>query len=87
VWEYVPLGPFNAKNFCSTLSPWIITTEALEPFKLKLPEQDPTPLDYLKDEKQVSYDVELDVYITTEKQTERHLISKSNMKHLYWSVA
>jgi fumarylacetoacetase len=50
VWEYVPLGPFNAKNFATTISPWIITREALEPFKFKLPDQDPVPLPYLKDE-------------------------------------
>lgn len=81
------MGPFDAKNFASTLSPWIITTEALEPFKIKLPEQDPTPLNYLKDEKLWSYDIDLNVYITTEQQKENHLLSKSNMKYLYWSVA
>ena len=63
VWEYVPLGPFNAKNFATTISPWVITAEALEPFKFKLPEQQPTPLNYLKDENNYSYDVELDVLI------------------------
>ena len=47
VWEYVPLGPFGAKNFATTISPWIITPEALEPFKVSLPKQDPTPMPYL----------------------------------------
>lgn len=47
VWEYVPLGPFNAKNFASTISPWVITPEALEPFKVQLPEQEPKMMDYL----------------------------------------
>jgi fumarylacetoacetase len=60
-WEYVPLGPFNAKNFATTISPWIITAEALEPFKTKLPEQVPEPLPYLKDPNNYSYDVELNV--------------------------
>jgi fumarylacetoacetase len=62
-WEYIPLGPFNAKNFATTISPWIITAEALEPFKIKLPEQVPEPLPYLKDDNNYSYDVELNVHL------------------------
>lgn len=85
-WEYVPLGPFNAKNFASTISPWVITSEALAPFKIKLPVQDPTPLDYLKDENNYSYDVELDVLLKTPTMEEPTLISKSNFKHMYWST-
>ena len=56
-WEYVPLGPFLAKNFASTISPWIITPEALAPFKVGLPEQDPALLPYLKDPDLSAYDV------------------------------
>ena len=86
VWEYIPLGPFNAKNFATTISPWIITTEALEPFKVKLPAQDPEPLPYLKDENNYSYDVELDVLLETPTSGKPQVISKSNFKYMYWSA-
>lgn len=86
VWEYVPLGPFNAKNFASTVSPWIITMEALEPFKVNLPEQDPEPLPYLKEEQPYSFNIELSVGIQSEEMKEPHTIAVSNFKHLYWSV-
>lgn len=85
VWEYVPLGPFNAKNFASTISPWIVTMEALEPFKVALPTQDPEPLPYLKEEA-YSYNIELHVGIKSEKMDKPHTIAVSNFKHLYWSV-
>jgi len=86
VWEYVPLGPFNAKNFSSTVSPWIITLEALEPFKTNLPEQDPEPLPYLKEVQPYSYNIDLHVGIKSENMDAPHTISISNFKHLYWSV-
>jgi fumarylacetoacetase len=86
VWEYVPLGPFGAKNFATTISPWIITAEALEPFKVKLPKQEPEPLPYLKDDDNYSYDVELNVYLKTKELKEDALISKSNFKFMYWSA-
>ena len=86
VWEYVPLGPFNAKNFCSTISPWVITTEALEPFKVDLPKQDPEPLPYLKEDPPYSYNIELHVGIKSESMEEPHNVCVSNFKHLYWSV-
>jgi len=86
VWEYVPLGPFNAKNFGTTISPWIITAEALEPFKVKLPAQEPEPLPYLKDNDNYSYDVELDVFLQSKTMSEAALISKSNFKYMYWSA-
>jgi fumarylacetoacetase len=87
VWEYVPLGPFNAKNFMTSVAPWIVTAEALEPFKIQLPAQDPAPLDYLKDADLKSYDVQLDVLIKTPTMDEAHLMAKSNLKYLYWSPA
>lgn len=60
VWEYVPLGPFNAKNFSTFISPWIVTTEALAPFKKQLPTQDPKPFPYLDEgENHCSYDINL----------------------------
>lgn len=86
VWEYVPLGPFNAKNFASTISPWIITTEALEPFKVSLPAQDPEPLPYLKEDQSYSYNIDLHVKIQSETMSEPHTVAVSNFKHLYWSV-
>lgn len=86
VWEYVPLGPFNAKNFCSTISPWVITTEALEPFKVDLPKQDPEPLPYLKEDPPYSYNIELHVGIQSENMEKPHNVCVSNFKHLYWSV-
>ena len=56
-WEYVPLGPFLSKNFATTISPWIVTLEALEPFRVELQEQNPQPLPYLKEERHSSYDI------------------------------
>lgn len=86
-WEYVPLGPFTAKNCITVVSPWIVTKEALEPFRVELPKQDPVPLDYLKDPNYSSYDIDLNVYIKTQSSDKQDLISISNMKHLYWSPA
>lgn len=88
VWEYVPLGPFGAKNFASTISPWIVTFEALAPFKVDLDKQDPEPMDYLRngDNQLKNYAVELDVFLKTENMSEEKHLSKSNMKYLYWSV-
>ena len=86
-WEYVPLGPFTAKNCITVVSPWIVTKEALEPFKVELPKQDPEPLDYLKDPNYSSYDIDLSVHIKTPKLDKPDLITVSNMKYLYWSPA
>lgn len=86
VWEYVPLGPFNAKNFGSTLSPWIIAREALEQFKVTLDAQDPAPQEYLKESDHYSYDINLEVKLTTPQMKEPFTLSESNFKHLYWSV-
>jgi fumarylacetoacetase len=61
-WEYVPLGPFLGKNFCSSISPWIVTLEALEPFRINSPKQDPEVLDYLKFEGDKNFDINLEVY-------------------------
>ena len=85
-WEYVPLGPFLAKNFATSISPWIVTLEALEPFKTKGPEQFPSPLPYLKTIGNPTYNINLEVYIKTEKMSVPYLISKSNFKYLYWNI-
>ena len=84
-WEYVPLGPFLAKNFGSSVSPWVVTLEALEPFRTASPKQDPEVLDYLKFEGDKNYDINLEVYIQPENG-EHTLISESNYKHMYWNM-
>ncbi len=84
-WEYVPLGPFLGKNFCSTVSPWIVTLEALEPFRTDSPKQEPEVLDYLKFEGKQNFDVNLQVYIQPENGAE-NLISESNYKFMYWNM-
>jgi fumarylacetoacetase len=86
-WEYVPLGPFDAKNFCSVISPWVVTVEALNEFRVELPKQDPAPLSYLVDPNFSSFDIKLDVSVKTEKAEKPEILTKSNFKYLYWSVA
>lgn len=85
-WEYVPLGPFLAKNFGSNISAWIVTAEALEGFKTPGPVQEPKVLPYLEIEGEQNYDVNLDVYIQTPNGDE-NLVSQSNYKYMYWSPA
>ena len=84
-WEYVPLGPFLAKNFGSTTSPWIVTLEALEPFKSESPKQDPEVLPYLKFEGEKNYDINLQVDIVTPGGTSK-TVSNSNFKYMYWNM-
>ena len=85
-WEYVPLGPFLAKNFASSISPWIVTLDALQPFKVDSPKQDPTPLPYLQQKKRHSYDINLEVALAPENGTET-TISESNFKYMYWTMS
>ncbi len=95
-WEYQPLGPFLAKNFATTISPFVVTIEALAPFRtpaFNRPEGDPQPLDYLNDAANQKYgglDINLEVYIQTEKMraenVEPHMLSRSNTKDLCWTV-
>lgn len=85
-WEYVPLGPFLAKSFASSISPWIVTMEALEPFRTKGPVQEPTPLPYLQQKGKHSFDIKLEAYITPEK-AETTLVSQSNFKYMYWTMS
>ncbi|MFT3744306.1 MAG: fumarylacetoacetase [Pyrinomonadaceae bacterium] len=96
-WEYQPLGPFLAKNFATTISPFVVTMEALAPFRTNAFERedgDPAPLDYLADEDNEKFggiDINVEVYIHTEKMRKEniapHLLSRSNMKDLYWTIA
>ena len=83
-WEYVPLGPFLAKNFASTVSPWIVTMDALEPFRTATPTQDPKPFEYLQFEGDKSFDINLEMYIQPEGKEETR-VSLSNYKYMYWN--
>ena len=85
-WEYVPLGPFLAKNFASSISPWIVTMDALEPFRVESVVQNPEPLPYLQQKGKHSFDINLTVSIVTEEQIET-IVSKSNFKYMYWTMA
>jgi fumarylacetoacetase len=84
-WEYVPLGPFLGKSFASSVAPWIVPLEALEPFRVAGPTQDPEVLDYLKSEGNHNYDVKLEVTLTPEGGKEQ-VISKSNFGYMYWNM-
>ena len=84
-WEYVPLGPFQAKAFATSISPWIVTREALQPFRLRGPVQDPTPLPYLQQAQPNNYDLQLDVGLRTAQMNESMRICRTNFKYMYWS--
>ncbi len=85
-WEYVPLGPFLGKNFATSISPWIVTLDALEPFKTSRVKQVPEPLEYLKSNGDWLYDIDLEVKIRTAQSEDSFIIAKSNFKNLYWDI-
>lgn len=86
-WEYVPLGPFLGKNFATSISAWIVTMDALEPFRCEGPKQDLEPLPYLKQNRtDTSFDIKLEAVLETENG-DLNVLSKSNFKYLYWSMA
>lgn len=85
-WEYVPLGPFLAKSFASSISPWIVTLDALEPYRTKSPEQNPQPLPYLSQSGNHSFDIHLEVNIVTHEGVST-TVSKSNFKYMYWTIS
>jgi len=85
-WEYVPLGPFLGKNFASSVSPWIITMEALEPFRSASPKQKPVVLPYLQQKKDHNFNINLQAIIETPEGVSK-TVSNSNFKHMYWSMA
>jgi fumarylacetoacetase len=85
-WEYVPLGPFLGKNFASTISAWIVTLDALEPFSVESPEQNPKVLTYLEFEGKKAYDIQLQVGILTNNKEET-VVCNSNFKYMYWNMA
>jgi fumarylacetoacetase len=86
-WEYVPLGPFLAKNFGTSLSPWVVPLEALEPFRTPGPVQDPPPFPYLRTTGDCSYDIHLEVWLQSTKMDEPCCISRSDFRYLYWNMA
>jgi fumarylacetoacetase len=86
-WEYQPLGPFLAKNFCTSISPWVVTVEALEPFRKPLPRQDPEPPPYLRAKNDFTFDIHLDALLQTSSMDAPHIITRTNFQNLYWSIA
>ena len=84
-WEYVPLGPFQAKAFATSVSPWVVTREALAPFRLQGPEQDPVPLAYLRQARSNNYDLALEVGLRAGTMNEAQTICRTNFKYMYWS--
>jgi len=86
-WEYQPLGPFLAKNFCTSISPWVVMLDALEPFRKPLPAQDPEPLPYLRRPNDFTYDIQLEARLQTKTLASPHVITRTNFQNLYWSIA
>src|SRR2546423_2015369 len=86
-WEYQPLGPFLAKNFCTSISPWVVTLEALDPFRKPLPRQDPEPLSYLRAKNDFTFDIQLEAKLQTAKMKAPHTITRTNFQNLYWSIS
>ncbi len=87
VWEYQPLGPFQSKAFATTISPWVVTRDALEPFRVDGPDQDPTPLPYLRQAGPHNYDIDLSVTLQPDGAGDATTISRTNFKYMYWSSA
>ena len=85
-WEYVPLGPFLGKSFASSISPWVVTMEALDPFRVAGPTQEPNVLDYLKFDGLKNYDINLSVSITPEDSNIESIVCNSNFKYMYWNM-
>ncbi|MGA9639218.1 fumarylacetoacetase [Flavobacterium sp.] len=85
-WEYIPLGPFLSKNFATSISPWIVTMDALEPFRTSSPKQNPSPLPYLQQKGKHSFDIHLEVAIQPEGIETPTIVSKSNFKYMYWTM-
>ena len=87
-WEYVPLGPFLGKSFATTVSPWVVSLDALEPFRVPGPVQDPPPLDHLRLDEPWAFDIDLEVELRPSAGPDAGaVVSRSNHRHLYWSLA
>jgi fumarylacetoacetase len=85
-WEYQPLGPFLAKNFATSISPWIVSLEALEPFRCEGPKQSPEPLPYLRSKGPGLFDINLEVHLQGENMNEAQRICSTNFKNMYWNM-
>ncbi|XP_008579531.1 PREDICTED: fumarylacetoacetase [Galeopterus variegatus] len=85
-WEYVPLGPFLGKSFGTTISPWVVTMDALMPFAVPNPDQDPRPLPYLCHDQPYTFDINLSVALKGEGMSQAATICRSNFKHMYWTM-
>ncbi|MGF6966300.1 fumarylacetoacetase [Paraburkholderia sp. WC7.3g] len=86
-WEYVPLGPFNAKTFATTISPWVVTLDALEPFRIAQPVQEPQPLAYLRHRGEHAFDIHLEATLRALHARQASTIARTNFKHMYWTMA
>ena len=86
-WEYQPLGPFLAKNFATSISPWVVTLEALEAFRKPLPRQNPRPLPYLRAKDDFTFDIQLEAQLQTSSTKAPHVITRTNFQNLYWSIS
>src|SRR6201982_1854849 len=86
-WEYQPLGPFLAKNFATSISPWVVTLEALEPFRKSAAAQDPEPLPYLRAKNDFTFDIQLEASLQIPSMDAPHVITRTNFQNLYWSIS
>jgi fumarylacetoacetase len=86
-WEYRPLGPFLAKNLGTSISPWVVPLEALEPFRAAAPPQDPLPLPYLQTTQRWTYDIQLEARLQSANMADPMTISRTNFRYLYWTIA
>jgi len=86
-WEYQPLGPFLGKSFATSISPWVVTLDALEPFRVPAPHQDPAPLPYLAGGDQPHYGIHLEVLLKTPQMDEPFSICRTDFRHLYWTMS
>jgi fumarylacetoacetase len=86
-WEYQPLGPFNSKGFATTISPWVVTMDALSPFRVEQPVQEPEPLGYLRGASHAGVDLELEVLLKPKSADSAKTIARTNFKYMYWTMA
>lgn len=86
-WEYQPLGPFLGKNFATSISPWVVTMEALKPYRCEAPLQSPEPLPYLREKDRHSFDIHLEVELQPAGAAHGTVVARSNYKKMYWTIA
>jgi fumarylacetoacetase len=86
-WEYQPLGPFLAKNFATSISPWVVTLDALEPFRTPLAKQEPEPLPYLRSAGDFNFDIKLEARLQARGSNDAFVITRTNFQNLYWSIS